>query len=836
MTGKGVNVLRYDWHDAANTHKPTNETIKNEQSLCLTNQFANILLQKEIKEHKRYAGKIQFIGHSAGAAISYLAVGLLQSRNIPVDTLTMLDPYTFNTTIFTDAIRSTLSSQSNFLKSYFASQPSWVPLFPSLKSTFIDSYWTVVGDDAFQPSSVVNSVDRKIFIIDSSLIPLSLGCGVFSQKVSDFVVSSYYDNDATTAAHGAPVNWYQASILDQTNFGNLGSGNGSNHEYGFFWSPVIGGLHSRGGSFIGCENFFDLMPGETGAALRAAAFANNIGVIAVKATDKIFTKISDIGDQIIFKLADGTKHVAVVTRDQTAAAFVIASANVELGKDLAAREFDKATNMGVGLLVRAVDNFTVVKDLAVSNFGRAFKSISGGIRMISGSPTSVSKKYTIPAGASHMTFSYEILQADKDDSLEVFINDEQVYYRLVADEKGKGTILSELINVTKWSGTEARVTFRINSFDGERLEMILHDLAFVSIAEVEEMATFDSDHDQLPDVWESIFLGNLSADGAQDSDGDGLTNLQELQHHTNPNNRDTNGDGIPDSLQDVKDTTPPSTTASTTGTTWLNEWFISGAKVSFHTTDNSGPLALKKTEYSQNGGQTWLNYASTTSLLITTEGSTTVLYRSSDVFGNQEATNTLSVKIVSVKWFLEDALSKLTNVQGGNKVIAAPTASVVGDLRKVISDKTWLDRDHLSWPKGLTTLVGEMGVENGLAVLIDRAGQVKNNIPAATQTLYDDAQTDIVLSDALLAKLSFDKAKTVKAKNAASQKILDSTLARVQKMLDRAAALETSRPQRAVQLYGSAWYISESIIASNGNEFDTSPPSLGGLLSPSDLL
>jgi hypothetical protein len=45
----------------------------------------------------------------------------------------------------------------------------------------------------------------------------------------------------------------------------------------------------------------------------------------------------------------------------------------------------------------------------------------------------------------------------------------------------------------------------------------------------------DSDFDLLPDIWEDRFFGsNLAADPDQDTDGDGLTNLQEYQAGSNP--------------------------------------------------------------------------------------------------------------------------------------------------------------------------------------------------------------------------------------------------------------------------------------------------------------
>ena len=58
----------------------------------------------------------------------------------------------------------------------------------------------------------------------------------------------------------------------------------------------------------------------------------------------------------------------------------------------------------------------------------------------------------------------------------------------------------------------------------------------------------DADADGLPDSWEIEHFGNLTQGGSDDSDGDGLTNLQEYEAGTDPNfyQTDGDGDGLPD--------------------------------------------------------------------------------------------------------------------------------------------------------------------------------------------------------------------------------------------------------------------------------------------------
>ena len=58
----------------------------------------------------------------------------------------------------------------------------------------------------------------------------------------------------------------------------------------------------------------------------------------------------------------------------------------------------------------------------------------------------------------------------------------------------------------------------------------------------------DDDYDGIPNSWERLYgLDSLNAlDAQQDSDNDGLTNLQEFDHKTQPNNIDTDADGLSD--------------------------------------------------------------------------------------------------------------------------------------------------------------------------------------------------------------------------------------------------------------------------------------------------
>ena len=84
----------------------------------------------------------------------------------------------------------------------------------------------------------------------------------------------------------------------------------------------------------------------------------------------------------------------------------------------------------------------------------------------------------------------------------------------------------------------------------------------------------------------------------------------------------------------------PTTVATPTGTLGTNNWYTSNVLVTLTATDTESGIA--STSYSLNGGA-WLSY--TTPFTITTEGTTTLRYYSTDTAGNIEATSTFTIKI-----------------------------------------------------------------------------------------------------------------------------------------------------------------------------------------------
>jgi len=78
----------------------------------------------------------------------------------------------------------------------------------------------------------------------------------------------------------------------------------------------------------------------------------------------------------------------------------------------------------------------------------------------------------------------------------------------------------------------------------------------LSYTQPEDVDAVDSDNDGLPDWWELRWFGTLAYGAGDDPDHDGLTNLQEYQHSTDPHNPDTDGDGLNDGDEVAHGTNP----------------------------------------------------------------------------------------------------------------------------------------------------------------------------------------------------------------------------------------------------------------------------------------
>jgi parallel beta-helix repeat protein len=138
-------------------------------------------------------------------------------------------------------------------------------------------------------------------------------------------------------------------------------------------------------------------------------------------------------------------------------------------------------------------------------------------------------------------------------------------------------------------------------------------------------------------------------------------------------------DLLPWAVQNGWETEPPTTTVSLAGTLGSNGWYRSDVTVTLAATDTGGS-GLRSTEYRLDG-DSWTTYGGPFS--VTTDGSHTLYYRSTDNAGNVEDEQTAPIKEDKTPPTLAALVSPAPNALGWNKsdvtvsFVASDTASGV---------------------------------------------------------------------------------------------------------------------------------------------------------------
>jgi hypothetical protein len=156
------------------------------------------------------------------------------------------------------------------------------------------------------------------------------------------------------------------------------------------------------------------------------------------------------------------------------------------------------------------------------------------------------------------------------------------------------------------------------------------------------------------------------------------------------------------------DRIPPFTTASITGTPGTNGAFIESAQVTIAATDATSGVAA--TSFSLDG-ITWQPY--TDPLLITTIGTTTIFYRSTDDADNLEGTKSVSVKIQAKQVdSIPPAVTTTSPVAG--TTVSVPSSIAVNFSEVVVNGDTI---GSVTLKKG-KTLIAKSATANGSTLII----------------------------------------------------------------------------------------------------------------------
>ena len=157
-----------------------------------------------------------------------------------------------------------------------------------------------------------------------------------------------------------------------------------------------------------------------------------------------------------------------------------------------------------------------------------------------------------------------------------------------------------------------------------------------------------------------------------------------------------------------QDTTPPETSIGLSGAMGNNGWFVSNVTVALSATDEAGGSGVAFTEYSIDGGTNWSNYAGP--FVISSEGMTTVHFRSQDNAGNVETAKSAGLKIDKTPPTIIGSRSPGPNGSGWNNTDVTVSFSCSDGVSGL---------DSCSSP---TTLSGEGAGQSVTGTALDLAG------------------------------------------------------------------------------------------------------------------
>lgn len=252
-----------------------------------------------------------------------------------------------------------------------------------------------------------------------------------------------------------------------------------------------------------------------------------------------------------------------------------------------------------------------------------------------------------------------------------------------------------------------------------------------------------SDGDELPDEWEMRHFGTLDRDGTGDADGDGLSDLDEFRHRTNPLLADTDGDGLSDAVEvRFYGTSPVSSDTDGDGVSDAQELrdgtdplFAGGADETAFEETFEAPAVAPGVLMGQNGWRVSVPEAAVVQGSAVRTGAAALRVSSGeelgDVFVDCPATNAGEVVWVDIYQVAKAAeppvrlggdFAAAYLFDGGGRVVACDGGTFVTNARMRVSLETWhrmtlrLDYPKRQWDLYVGGVLAARGLSMGVAV------------------------------------------------------------------------------------------------------------------------
>jgi len=207
---------------------------------------------------------------------------------------------------------------------------------------------------------------------------------------------------------------------------------------------------------------------------------------------------------------------------------------------------DFAISSTINVTILAAKTLNKVEDIAgfvTDAEGHALwvnDSISGNgfLKLVLNSDAFLSFPVTIPIDATSMQFKYQFQAAcDPQTQLEVYMNNDLLYYALAGEALEAGEQFSGWMNVMDYAGQQVDITFRLsNPVDGPLGEILLDDILFTKLSNAAILGDLNSDNFvDLKDVINGLqvltlpSVTEISRD-ADVNDDDDRIGLEEVQY------------------------------------------------------------------------------------------------------------------------------------------------------------------------------------------------------------------------------------------------------------------------------------------------------------------